>query len=212
MATVRFSNELINDIKRKAKAPFDVKKREIEVSKNFDSWADPVWDTIMGPHKEAVLSLPPGWMDTTNRFNMRLLAGQRYIHIYVNATREYPMPGELRDNPHLTMLHNGYLQVSEDSTVFAPLIEEVREWVAAKDAVDTQCNVMLHGINQLTNTYSTLGPALKAWPALWELLPEYAKTKHKDVVKREKVEPKELKADLGAMTAALTVQKMMGKL
>jgi hypothetical protein len=213
MATVRFSKELIKDITTKAKQPFNAKKQEIERSKNFDGWADTVWDAVAGEHKAAVLSLPAGWLKTSRQFQLLVRpVGQASRYIYVHCAHPYPMPYDITGNPHMEMTRSGYLHIKENSTVFAPLIEEVREWVAAMDAVDKQCKIMVDGIEKLTTTYSTLGPALKAWPALWDLLPDYAKDKHKEVVVREKADKKELTADLGAMTAALTVQKMLGKL
>jgi hypothetical protein len=216
MATVRFTNDLISDIKHKAKAPFDTKKGEIERSKNFDHWAHTIWKAIVGEHETALLSLPRSWMPATTRFSVKVpILGSSHHHHYIHAhaQQSYPMPREFGANDDIDAVTNsGYICISATSEVFKPLIEEVSEWAYQIKAVEKQRDTMMNGIDQLTKTYATLGPALKAWPALWDLLPESAKTKHKDVVKREKPEPKELKADLGAMTAALAVQKMMGKL
>ena len=65
----------------------------------------------------------------------------------------------------------------------------------------------VEGINKLMNTYSTLAPALKAFPALWDLVPEEAKERHKKIVERKKAEV-ELDVDLNSMTAAVTLNKL----
>jgi hypothetical protein len=215
MATVRFTNELIADIKRKARAPFDTKKGEIEKSKNFDHWAHTIWKAIVREHETALLSLPAYWLSSSNRFSVRVATPgtSKYMYIHAHTQRSYPMPRDVKSNEDIECITpSGYIQLVPTSEVFKPLIEEVIEWMGQMEVVEKQRDTMLDGVDQLTKTYTTLGPALKAWPALWELLPDYAKTKHKDVVKREKVEPKELKADLTAMTSTMTVIRMLGKL
>ena len=215
MATVRFTNDLISDIKRKARAPFDAKKGEIEKSKNFDNWAYTIWKAIVREHDTALLSLPAGWVNSSSRFSVKVPfpGTTRYQYIHAHAQQSYPMPRDIKSNDDIECItHSGYIQLNQTSEVLKPLIKEVEEWVDQMEAVEKQRDVMLDGVDQLTKTYTTLGPALKAWPALWELLPDYAKNKHKDVVKREKVEPKELKADLTAMTSTMTVIRMLGKL
>jgi hypothetical protein len=215
MATVRFTNELIADIKRKARAPFDTKKGEMEKSKNFDHWAHTIWKAIVREHETALLSLPAYWLSSSNRFSVRVATPgtSKYMYIHAHTQQSYPMPRDVKSNGDIECITpSGYIQLVPTSEVFKPLIEEVIEWMGQMEAVEKQRDTMLDGVDQLTKTYTTLGPALKAWPALWELLPDYAKTKHKDVVKREKVEPKELKADLTAMTSTMTVIRMLGKL
>jgi hypothetical protein len=215
MATVRFTNELIADIKRKARAPFDTKKGEMEKSKNFDHWAHTIWKAIVREHETALLSLPAYWLSSSNRFSVRVATPgtSKYMYIHAHAQQSYPMPRDVKSNEDIECITpSGYIQLRPTSEIFKPLIEEVIEWMGQMEAVEKQRDTMIDGVEQLTKTYTTLGPALKAWPALWELLPDYAKTKHKDVVKREKVEPKELKADLTAMTSTMTVIRMLGKL
>jgi hypothetical protein len=57
-------------------------------------------------------------------------------------------------------------------------------------------------------TYSTLAPAIKAWPALWDLVPDEAKERHKKVVERVKKDASDVGVDLNSMTAAVTFSKL----
>ena len=57
-------------------------------------------------------------------------------------------------------------------------------------------------------TYSTLAPALKAWPALWDLLDEDTKERHKKIVERKKKDTDDIGVDLNSMTAAVTFSKL----
>jgi len=66
----------------------------------------------------------------------------------------------------------------------------------------------LDGVDKLTQTYTTLAPALKAWPALWDLLDDDVKERHKKVVERGTKDVGELDVDLNDMTAAVTFSKL----
>ena len=58
--------------------------------------------------------------------------------------------------------------------------------------------------------FTTLAPALKVFPALWELVPDEAKERHKKI--REKV-VKEIDTsniDLKSMAATVTFNKLRG--
>jgi hypothetical protein len=212
MATVRFTKDLIEDIERAATAPFKKKLEEIERSKSFDHWSDIVWRAIMGEHADAVLSLPPKWMRTTSSLTVKVHVVGSYKHIRLSFPKSVPFPHEFQGNedvPEIT--YAGYISLARVPK-FEPLFEEVRQWVEQKAVIETQQTNMLKGIRELATTYTTLAPALKAWPPLWDLLPDTAKTKHKNVTKREKPEAKVITSDLGSMTAAMAVVKMMGGL
>lgn len=63
-------------------------------------------------------------------------------------------------------------------------------------------------VRAVLDTYSTLAPALKAWPPLWELLDEGTKAKHREVTTRAKPEKPVLDADLDAATRLLAMKRM----
>jgi hypothetical protein len=61
-------------------------------------------------------------------------------------------------------------------------------------------------VKSICNTYSTLAPALKAWPPLWDLVPEDVKDKHREIKERTKTEVV-LDVDIGKLTAMSTAAK-----
>jgi hypothetical protein len=61
-------------------------------------------------------------------------------------------------------------------------------------------------VKEVCNTYSTLAPALKAWPPLWDLIPEDVKDKHREIKERIKNEAV-LSVDIGKLTALSTAAK-----
>lgn len=69
------------------------------------------------------------------------------------------------------------------------------------------------GVHKLINSYSTLAPALKQWPPLWDLLPERAKERHKQVIKRsknDKATENLTDVDFDSMTSKVVTSKLLG--
>ena len=67
----------------------------------------------------------------------------------------------------------------------------------------------VEGVQQVINSFSTLAPALKAWPPLWDLVPDDKQRKHREIVTRSKAVSKD---DLGIDTSQLTAAVTMAKL
>lgn len=63
-------------------------------------------------------------------------------------------------------------------------------------------------VTAVLDAYSTLAPALRAWPPLWELLDEKTKARHKEVVTRAKAEKPVLDVDLIDATRFVTMKRM----
>ena len=70
--------------------------------------------------------------------------------------------------------------------------------------------MFLEGVTKVITTYSTLAPALKAWPPLWDLVPESAKVRHRTIVDRKKTEVVIEGVDLDSMTAVSALAKLSG--
>jgi len=70
----------------------------------------------------------------------------------------------------------------------------------------------IEGVILKLNAYSTLAPALKAWPALWDLVPEDKKDKHREVVVRTKASDTAAnlaeEVDLSKLTGHVTADKL----
>lgn len=63
-------------------------------------------------------------------------------------------------------------------------------------------------VKAVLDAYSTLAPALRAWPPLWELLDEKTKARHKEVVTRAKAEKPVIDVDLIDATRFVTMKRM----
>lgn len=63
-------------------------------------------------------------------------------------------------------------------------------------------------VKAVLDAHTTLAPALRAWPPLWELLNEKTKERHKEVVTRAKAEKPVISVDLTAATSIVTLKRM----
>ena len=63
-------------------------------------------------------------------------------------------------------------------------------------------------VTAVLDTYSTLAPALRAWPPLWELLDEKTKARHKEVVTRTKADKPTLDVDLSKATSIVAMKRL----
>lgn len=91
---------------------------------------------------------------------------------------------------------------------FQELAVEYNEWCQRiRDAEDKR-DLFVDGVKKVLENFSTLAPALKAWPALWDLVPDDKKEKHKEIVERKKSGPAELEIDTSSLTAAVTMAKL----
>jgi hypothetical protein len=92
---------------------------------------------------------------------------------------------------------------------FADILEEYTAWGKRVQTAEAKRDAFVAGVGKIIDNYSTLAPALKAWPALWDLIPEDKKTKHKEVVERRSNKPVELDMDTSSLTASVTLAKLV---
>jgi hypothetical protein len=117
-----------------------------------------------------------------------------------------PFPNEMPKGNPLQMGWRG-CKVTYDPS-FYELAVEFNEWCQRiRDAEDKR-DQFVDGVKKVLENFSTLAPALKAWPALWDLVPDDKKEKHKEIVERKKSGPTELEIDTSSLTAAVTMAKL----
>jgi hypothetical protein len=105
------------------------------------------------------------------------------------------------------------LYLDSNNPDFFALREEYQAWKLRKTNVHAKREEFIGMVNKIIESHVTLAPALKTWPALWELLPDETKEKHKEIKERKsRDKTEELEdVDLGKLTAAVTVHKLRGR-
>lgn len=191
MATVRFSTELCLNVKQNAENMFF---RQIEAAgKNYPrTWGETVYDLMFKDTKAIMYSLPEGFMGETSTITFSGLKGGGWhevlnqgIRLDLPEARLIPAGGNAKSQGVIEVsLYNRCLDASDPrwdtfKVEYAAYCHEIMRLEARRDA-------FVAGVKKITETYSTLAPALKAWPPLWDLIPADKQAKHKEIVERKK--------------------------
>lgn len=206
MATVRFSKELIERIVKQATAkmePAVVKARE---TKPDASWGQRIYDILFLEAKPIISQVPAGWLKHTEQIGISEVGGRHCGMTFEFATPQ-PWPYEFVES-ELAKKRGSYGDsiVLKDHLVWGEFHAEVTAYHQRVQEAAKRRNEFVDAVKKICNTYSTLAPALKAWPPLWELVPEDVKDKHCEIKEREKKEVV-LEVDLGKLTALSTAAK-----
>lgn len=214
MATVKFSGELRERIVNTAKARFATQLNTAKESHPRD-WGDRLYNLIFGHYEDLTKQLPAYWLHHEDSIDVNAIDGGVHVGLSfpLNPVRPYPasMPTD-RDCGLLAWKRGSYGSeiILKDAPEFAEFKAEVIAWKKRVAFVENQQREFAQSVQHVINSYVTLAPALKAWPPLWELIPEDVKEKHKKIVERERKEV-ELGVDLDRMTALASYTKIRGQ-
>lgn len=223
MATVRFSESLKDDINKNAKKMF---KANIEKAKNDvpAHWADKMYQCFFPAEIIAKFKALPDYAmdkeesitfcgfhnDPEDVFQTAEHTTKTYRCDGVRLQFSTAQPWPRNFSKEVTGFNNGYSSGTCDfnDTRWDWLKPEFKEYNRKIFEQESKQEKFLEGVKAIINTYSTLAPALKAWPALWDLIPDEAKERHKKIVEKKKAEVTDIGADLDGMTAAVTFSKL----
>lgn len=223
MATVRFSDTLKDTIRSNARAMF---KTNIETAKaNVPShWADKMYQSFFPADVIAKFDALPDYamakktqIDFCGFHNAPEDVFQTGCHKQdaykcdeVRLEFSKPMSWPDNFNENVTGFKSNWRQGLCDfnDSRWDWLKAEFKEYVRGIFNAEAKQAEFIDGLDKLMTTYSTLAPALKAFPALWDLLDEDAKDRHKKIVERKKKDADEIGVDLNSMTAAVTFSKL----
>lgn len=212
MATVRITKELINDTVDIARAQFSEPIAKAKEAKPEDKWGDYIYDQLFGKYYHTMKELPSQFLPQTTVVSVYSVGG---IHCDLRFTlsEEKPMPAALPYEvvPEIAERRwNGQYDL-KDHLVWGELYAEVKAWSDKVEALKKRQREFETGVRTVLGNFSTLAPAIKEWPPLWELLPQWAKDKHKEVTVREKKSKGSVDSDvLGKLTGAITAVKLGG--
>lgn len=206
MATVRFSKELIDRIGKQAEAKMMPPVNKARDQKPDNSWGQRIYDILFLEAKPFIAQVPAGWLKTVKQIEISEVAGRHCGMTFAFATPQ-PWP-YLFVETELAKKRASYSDgiVLKDHLVWGEFHAEVTAYHQRVQEAAKRRDEFVEAVKKICNTYSTLAPALKAWPPLWELVPEDVKYKHREVKEREKKEVV-LDVDFGKLTAMSTAAK-----
>ena len=209
MAVVRFSDELKSAIIGNAKALFSGR-----ISAAYSASppiAEEVADLVFAPYMPAINAIPRDFIQWSNRLDIRVPAGNDTIDVTYQTKKEYPKPHhriKAGDGAVIDSLFSVTLRLP-DTPTYQQYIEQFVTWHNNIKALEMQRDEFVDGVKKVIEAHSTLAPALKAWPPLWDLVPDTWRERHRKVVERAKpAATAELDVDLTSLTAAVTIAKI----
>ncbi len=206
MATVRFSKELIDRIGKNARDKMAPAVTKAEETKPDNSWGQRIYDTLFLEVKPIISQVPAGWLKTVDRMDIEKVGGVRCdMRFTFNPPVPWPNTFPASD---IATKDRGWSDgiILKDQLVWDEFRAEVVAYNQRVAAAQQRQAEFVQMVYKVCNAYSTLAPALKAWPALWELIPEDVKDKHREIKERHKKEVV-LDVDLGKLTALSTAAK-----
>ena len=206
MATVRFSKELIDKIIRNARIKMEPAVMKAKGQKPDNAWGQRIYDTIFLEVKPIISQVPAGWFKMVDKICIEQVGDTRCDMQFTFAT---PLPWpDVFVATDLAKKDRNYSDgiVLTNEHVWAEYYAEVVAYTERVSAAMKRQNEFADMVKKVTEAYSTLAPALKAWPPLWELIPEDVKDKHREIKERTKNEVV-LNVDIGKLTALSTAAK-----
>tara|TARA_R100001244_G_scaffold60053_3_gene50448 strand:+ start:734 stop:1411 length:678 start_codon:yes stop_codon:yes gene_type:complete len=223
MATVRFSDKLKDEITRSAKDVFKEKLKEAKDNKPVTWSGDYLYNFIFSKDlRDKMNALPKGFMETESRITWAGFSNvpqeeedkysRDFWHTHDHLTFDFPAP---RPMPHGNNTNPEWeknwrsITLNYDIPRFATIQAEWKTWMDGVVAIKAKQGEFVKGVNHVTGTYATLAPALKAFPALWDLIPEQYRERHLEIVARKRGSPSELgDLDVDALTSVVTLSKI----
>lgn len=206
MATVRFSKELIEKIIRNARNKMEPAITKAKEQKLDNAWGQRIYDTIFLEVKPIISQVPAGWFKMVDKICIEQVGDTRCDMQFTFAT---PLPWpDVFVTTDIAKRDRSYSDgiALTDEHVWAEFYAEVVAYKQRVSIVKQRQNEFADMVKKVTEAYSTLAPALKAWPPLWELIPEDVKDTHRKIVERTKNDVV-LDVDIGKLTALSTAAK-----
>lgn len=207
MATVRFSAELSNTILSSARNKMQPAIDRAEQSKPDNAWGQTIYDILFNEVKPHIARLPDGWFKTVAKIEIDRVGDHPCNLAFAFATPQ-PWPYAFIESNLVKKSRSSYsdgLMLSGDC--WDAFQAEVVAFNQRKADAQKRRAEFVDMVKKIITAYSTLAPALKAWPPLWDLIPENVKNKHREIKERTKNEVV-LDIDINKLTAMSTAAKL----
>ena len=216
MATVRFSDNLQNDIINNAGRLFSDKLSR--VAEDYPAeWGSTVYAIAFRDHGATMKALPTGYFKHSSTITLQGFIGEDWSRgdnngVDLKLPTQMPFPMEMDAKLHgLAQSHTyGGWTLNADDVRWDSFKAEYLTYCQGVDKVYEDKQAFVKGVKQIVSSYSTLAPALKAWPPLWDLVPDEKQERHKEIVFRVKNEVVVEGVDLNRLTAVSALAKLTG--
>jgi len=230
MATVRFSQQLQDDIVRNAERMFDDNIKQAKENYPKD-WGKKLYDSLFSADIQAKMNaLPTGFFGTIESLPLTGFkdapedvwqTAHTKVDTWKRVDLQLQLPSRLPFPPKDVWQKAGdsgyYMDYSRNeidfhNEKFEWLHEPFKKYTQGIFNATAKKDEFVAGVKSIITTYTTLAPALKAWQPLWDLLPDDAKERHKKITERPQAKTaQDIGVDLNSMTAQVTFNKLTRK-
>lgn len=217
MATVRITDELRRTVQYNLRNIYMARTNRICIINEADNpeQVAQIYNFFVGDYVERMQALPDDFFVKTSEITFKSNDGG--AQFVVKLTKPKPMPYAVNHpllKEQLWSYSKDHIAMLNTTTDYRnTVLEPVYTALSKVQEIHQQRETALKQIDMLLCKYSTLSPALKEFPALWDLLPEATRDKHKEVVeKKPKRETASSHAqdvgDLSGLNAAIIASKL----
>jgi hypothetical protein len=216
MATVRITDTLNRDIRRKLTSIYYKRVERVKLAVLTPENNQAIYNTFIGDYLGAI---------EQSGLPQALFRKALVLDIFCNGTRfrtdlaNKQIFWENADDilPFVDSSSWGYssgeinITIKPEHNYTGTPLQLLVDAAAKISEINNEEKEALKAVHALLTKYSTLAPALKEWPALWDLLEDDVKAKHKEVAERKKKEPKPEVTDtpdFSSLTAAVIANKL----
>lgn len=226
MATVRFSDELKRVIRSNAEDMFKDKLEKADAAVPASFNPNTIYELLLKDHVAEMDAMPEEYFVMDDTFSISSVRGkgvpdntnQHPINLDMGKKRRWPQGMGAVVHGMTTRRRGSYGAIclnADDDRWSDELVADYVNYCIVYDNIMDNRRKFVKGVDAVINTFVTLAPALKEWPALWDLLPSETRERHKEIVERKKRvvsvnsdDDTREAVDLDSLTAAITVSKL----
>lgn len=221
MAVVKFSDKLIEEIRDNANNTFTARlSKANEIPVNASQLAEYLYKEGTKPYEPSFSSLPENFFEMSG--TMRLISyggiglGGLVLPFTVGPKRFPRSWGQAPSNKLFQQGYNHHMVGFRADMSIAYEKEVYDKFHAREQSIQTlskQQQEYTEGVIKVCKSFETLAPALKAWPPLWDLVPQEYKNRHMTKATRAntKAAAEELRntVNLDSLTATAVTAKFI---
>ena len=223
MATVRFSDELRDNIEKNARELFRTK---LDDAQNIgQDWCKTVAEDYIQTLDKLLGNIPQDIREQFimygDEFDIKEFVKSKGLPIGVNISTNIKIPIPYKESDTVAKQlgfvkykrgYSGNLTVvlDGDDPKWSALCDKAIKRNETIHSIKEERDKFVMNVRHIINTYSTLAPALKAWAPLWELVPHDKQERHKEIVERKRTSIDSVVNDmnLDQMTAVTVASKL----
>lgn len=209
MAVVRLNKKIRDDILTRAAIQMQPSiDRANALIPSGSEWGMKAYRIMFGDELSIIEQAPDNWFKLRSEIGLRGLIPTDHRELQLKLSAPVRWPDTIAENDFIKPTQYGFGAVEiKPHPAWDELIAAYRTYKEASDAAYKKKEMYVKSVGKIINTYNTLGPALKAWPPLWDLLENNEQNEHRRVDAPRKREEKDIDVDFGALTSISTAAK-----